>query len=70
MTLVQLIEAVRKLPPMTERQRKEQALDFAYGQLAASTHHKPSRSVFLRIAREDGWTLQEFARWQKGRQWW
>lgn len=34
MTLEDLIEAAKKLPPMTDLERREQAASFAFGQIA------------------------------------
>lgn len=60
----------QKLPPMTTTQREEQALDFAYGQLAASTRHKPSKEAFKVLALERGWTDERFKAWADQRAWW
>ena len=69
-TLEELIEEVRRLPPMTERQKQEQTLDYSYGNLAASTRHKPSLFAFQRAAVLDfGWTEAEFAAWARGKEW-
>lgn len=55
---------------MTEREREEQRLDFAYGSLACSTNHKPSRKAFRVVALEErGWTEEEFERWASEREW-
>ena len=61
---------VAELPPMTSRERAEQRLDFAYGQLAASTRHKPQREAFKTIALEDGWTAEQFKAWADQHAWW
>jgi hypothetical protein len=63
------IESVRRLPPMTQHQRQEQTLDFAYGNLALSTNHRPIKSAFEHIAKALGWTEEEFALWATGRKW-
>ena len=64
--LAQLMEDAKKLPPMTEVERQEQALNFTYGNLAASTRHKPQRAAFAKIAREEyGWSEATFAAWWK-----
>lgn len=66
-------EALRKLimsaPPMTPEQQEEQRLDFAYGNLACSTNHKPSRAAFWKVAHERGWTQERFDSWAHGREW-
>ena len=70
MTLAELIERARKLPPMTARQREEQNFSFSYGNLACTTNHKPRREAFATLARTHGWTLEEFEAWAKNREWW
>jgi hypothetical protein len=67
--LEELMALARRLPPMSPRAREEQALDFAYGNLAASTHHKPTREAFADLARARGWTDERFERWALGRAW-
>jgi hypothetical protein len=49
-----LLAEARALPPMTARQREEQAFDFAHGNLAASTDHKPQRDAFAKLAADRG----------------
>lgn len=70
MTLDELMEHARSLPPMTERQKREQRLDFAYGNLACTTNHKPSLKAFIALAKQEGWTEAEFYAWAKDREWW
>ena len=65
-----LREAIAAMPPMTERERDEQRLSFAYGNLACTTNHKPSRSAFVKfIAEKIGWTLEEAEEWAAARTW-
>lgn len=59
----------RALPPMTEKERLMQALDFAYGNLACSTNHKPSRRAFALLARDHGMALTDFWAWADGKEW-
>jgi len=54
----------------TPADREEQALDFAYGNLAASTNHKPARSAFAELAAKRGWSPEQFAAWADARRWW
>jgi len=55
-------ELVASAPEMTERQRQQQKLSFAYGNLAIS--RKPNRAAFKKIAVEEyGWTEVEFNAW-------
>ena len=68
--LYRLIEQAKKLPPMTGEKLEEQAMDFAYGNLAASTNHRPTRRAFAALARDRGWTEERFAEWAKKREWW
>ena len=69
-TLEDLLEKVRALPPMTVRQREEQSFGFAYGNLACTTNHKPTRSAFRALAAQRGWTEAEFEAWAKDKEWW
>jgi len=59
----QLMNDAEKLPPMTEDERNAQRLDFAYGNLAASTHHKPERAAFAKLAFDLGWSSEKFDGW-------
>lgn len=61
---------VRSLPPMTPTEQVEQALDFAYGNLAASTRSKPVREAFWVLAHEKGWSGLQFDMWAACRKWW
>jgi hypothetical protein len=65
-----LLEKVRALPPMTPRQREEQALDWTYGNLACSTNHKPARLAFAKVALSRGWTPEGFEAWAADKEWW
>jgi hypothetical protein len=65
-----LLAKVRMLPPMTPRQREEQALDWTYGNLACSTNHRPVRAAFETIAMQRGWTAEQFEQWAAGKEWW
>jgi hypothetical protein len=66
-----LLEQARALLPPTKEEREEQALGFAYGNLASSTNHKPSLIAFWEIARDRfGWTPERFIEWADGRRWW
>lgn len=68
--LDELLEAARKRPPMTADERNEQALSFAYGNLACTTNHKPSRRAFRHIAIEKyGWSDERFEKWAEGKEW-
>ena len=54
---------------MTEYQA--QLLSFAYGNLAMTTNHKPTRAAFRRVALETvGVSEQEFEEWADQREWW
>jgi len=52
-----------------ERWQEEQALSFVYGNLAASSRHKPSKNGFKKMALDMGWTEEEFKVWANGRKW-
>lgn len=67
--LDELIEEVGNLPGMTEEERAHQRLDFAYGNLAASTNHKPTRRAFLDLANKMGIDEVAFDRWAHGKTW-
>ena len=46
------------------REAQEQAMSFAWGKLAASTRHRPSREAFERLTRDRyGWALADFEAW-------
>lgn len=65
----ELAELVKNLPPMTEQQKRECRFDWVYGNLACSTNHKPTRSAFLKLALDDGWSETEFNLWAKSHRW-
>lgn len=67
--LADLIEKVRNLPPMTRKQRRLQSLNWAYGNLACSTNHKPTRAAFAKLFRKDGFSYAEFAEWAADKEW-
>jgi predicted HAD superfamily Cof-like phosphohydrolase len=63
---------VRSLPPMTDTQRAEQRLDFAYGNLAIDG--KASRTAFKILATTTvdgglGWTPEQFEAWAADKKW-
>jgi hypothetical protein len=47
-----------------------QCLSFAYGNLACTTNHKPTRSAFRKVALDLGVTEEEFEVWAREREWW
>jgi hypothetical protein len=49
--------------------REAQAMDFAYGNLAASTNHMPTREAFAALAAKRGWSPEAFEVWAAGREW-
>ncbi len=56
--------AIGLCPSGNERERQEQALNFAWGNLGVSTNHHPSREVFEKLARDRyGWTPADFEAW-------
>jgi hypothetical protein len=66
----ELVTRVRELPEPAKKQREAQTLCFAYGNLACSTNHKPSRAAFKQLALERyGWTKEEFDVWADQRRW-
>jgi hypothetical protein len=65
-----LFDEARKLPPMTARERQIQSLDFAYGNLACTTNHKPTRQAFAFLAKSHGWTAPQFTEWAEDKEWW
>ncbi len=49
----------------------EERLAWVYGNLAASTNHKPDRNVFEKLAIDKfGWTSEKFESWAKDYEWW
>ena len=69
MSTEELLALIRGAPSPTPEQLEEHRFDFAYGNLAASTNHKPSRAAFLWLAQERGWTVEQFNKWAAGREW-
>jgi hypothetical protein len=67
--LEDLLKKVKALPPMTKRQREEQSFDFAYGNLACTTNHKPVRQAFALLAKSRGWTAPQFTEWAEDKEW-
>ena len=55
MSAEELLALIRGAPSPTPEQLEEQRFDFAYGNLAASTNHKPSRAAFESMAKDRGW---------------
>ncbi len=68
-TLAELIKIARALPPMTREEVEEQAVCFAYGNLACTTNHKPVRAAFETMCLGRGWSKERFAAWAKDREW-
>lgn len=58
-----------KLGPATVSASPEQRLDFAYGNLAASSNHRPTRAAFAYLAMMLGWTTERFDGWAAQREW-
>jgi hypothetical protein len=54
---------------MTQAQEREQRLDFAYGNLAASSNHKPRRGAFRSLALTMGMSEEAFDAWASQRSW-
>jgi hypothetical protein len=44
-------------------------LDFAYGNLACTTRHAPSREAFAKLAAKRGIPDLDFAAWAKDKRW-
>ena len=69
--LGELLEQAKSATPPTESQKQEQALSFAYANLALTDNHKPAMEGFWIVASERyGWTRERFEDWAAGRQWW
>ena len=68
--LATLLNRAKALPPPTPREQEENAFDFAYGNLALSTNHRPQRAAFLTMARSRCWTLDQFNKWAHEKEWW
>ena len=65
----ELLALIRGTPSPRLEQLEEQRFDFAYGNLAASTNHKPSRAAFESLAKDRGWTVEHFNKWAEGKEW-
>ena len=68
--LDELLAKAKTLPPMTVREKQEQKLGFAWGNLACSSNHKPTRAPFEETAKDWGWTEAEFEKWASDKEWW
>jgi hypothetical protein len=66
----ELLARAKALPPMTVREAAHQAADWAYGNLACSSNHKPNREAFRKLLSERGWTDNEFDEWANDKMWW
>ena len=65
-----LLERCRTIE-VSQAEREDQALDFAYGNLSISTNHKPDRETFRKLARERyGWDDARFDAWAAARDGW
>lgn len=69
MSAEELLALIRNAPSPTPEQLEKQRFDFAYGNLAASTNHKPSRAAFESMAKDRGWTVEQFNKWAEERKW-
>jgi hypothetical protein len=67
-TLEELLEQAKSIK-MTDSQKLDQRLDFAYGNLAASTNHKPRRAAFKQLADQLGMAATAFEDWAAKREW-
>ena len=53
-----------------ERERQEQALSFAYGNLNFSNNHKPSRKAFVELAQSHfDWSAEDAEAWAATKTW-
>lgn len=53
------------------KSRQLVAMNFAYGNLAASTDHRPCREAFRKMARDIfGWTDESFDEWARTKTGW
>lgn len=49
----------------------EERADWVYGNLAASTNHRPTRAAFYKVFVESGrFEEEEFNEWADGKEWW
>jgi hypothetical protein len=56
-------------PVKRSRHHMLQAINFSYGQLAASEHHRPVREAFAKLAAEIGMAPEEFEAWAADKKW-
>ena len=47
-----------------------QGIDFAYGNLATSTYHRPRRGTFKGLALDRGLSDKTFEEWADTKEWW
>lgn len=65
------VERFNALPPEEQARHQElQSFSFAYGNLAMTTNHKPTRDAFRTMAIRRGWTEAEFDAWALELEWW
>lgn len=67
-TLNAMVDNARQIK-MTPDQQLEQSLDFAYGNLACTTNHRPSKEAFKTLAMERGMSETWFEVWASKREW-
>lgn len=62
-------DEVTSVASMTVKEAALQAISFAYGNLASSTHHKPDREAFRALWVERGLLPGDFDAWANKREW-
>lgn len=69
----ELMALMDRLPPPTPKELAWQAIEFAYGNLACSTNHKPRYKAFKEAAMptltRHGVTEAEYREWAKTKKW-
>lgn len=58
------------MSPVTQYRYQCDALDFVFGNLSLSTHHKPARESFFKVAHElYAWDRETFDAWARSKEW-
>lgn len=52
-----------------KKEKDMQRFDWAYGNLAASTNHKPSRKAFLKLFLDEGYSEADFEEFARDKVW-
>lgn len=70
LSLEELMALAKELPPLTPAELALQKLDWVYGNLAASTNHKPARAAMKLVALYELDIAEDvFEKWAEKKEW-